>query len=254
MRSFSSAPLLCFPLLVSFFLLFSACGPLVSPDLVAVTPLPQRDISGRTSATTPPEATAPEPITPASAIPTDALAAESTRTPTPLSLLLPPGSAAAIALATDSAMQPTVANPIEFANSPVAITFDEFYNGFNMRTGVILSDKLLALDGKEVVIEGYMAPPLKPELDWFVLTRIRLEFCPFCSSTADWPDDIALVYLLDDPIVTTIQPLRVQGRMEIGSAVDPETGMVSLVRIYAKQIDALAAIEQPALAHRWRQP
>lgn len=249
MRSFSNVPLCCLPLFLSSLLLFSACGPLAAPDIVAVTPLPQDGLLDSVSATT-----SPEPTIPASAMPTNAVAAEPTGTPTPLSILLPPGSAAAIALATDSAMQPTVTNPIEFAESPIAITFDEFYNGFNLRTGVVLSDKLLALDGKEVVIEGYMAPPLKPELDWFVLTRIRLEFCPFCSSTADWPDDIALVYLLGDPMRTTIEPLRVQGRMEIGSVVDPETGMVSLVRIYAGQIEPVAASAQPALAQRWRQP
>ena len=51
-------------------------------------------------------------------------------------------------------------NPIAFEESPVSIDFDEFYAGFDMRSGLKLTDKLLSLDGKEVVMEGYMAPPL----------------------------------------------------------------------------------------------
>lgn len=108
-----------------------------------------------------------------------------------------------------------------------------------MRTGLQLSDKLVSLDGRQVTMEGYMAPPLKPELDYFVLTRIRLEFCPFCTSTADWPDDIALVYMQDEPATVTNRPIHLQGRLEVGASVDAETGMVSLVRIYAERVEVL---------------
>ncbi len=231
-------------LLIGLLLLGTACGPLAAPDIVAVTPLPQESLSTTAAATQILSTVAAPTNTSTNPVATE----EQRATPTPLSVALPQGSAAAIALATDVALQPTIANPLTFDESPIALTFDEFYNGFNLRTGLVLSDKLLSLDGKEVVIEGYMAPPLKPELDWFVLTRIRLEFCPFCSSTADWPDDIALVYVLDKPILTTIQPLRVQGRIEIGSVVDAETGMVSLVRIYAEQIETLASSTRPSVA------
>jgi hypothetical protein len=162
-----------------------------------------------------------------------------TATPTPLSLTLPAGSALAIAQATDAAMQPTPRQLLTFDENPVKLTFDEFYDGYNVRTGLTLSDKLVSLDGKEVVIEGYMAPPLKAELDWFVLTRIRLSYCPFCSTAADWPDDIALIYLSDTRIRPTEKPLRLYGRLEVGPAVDPETGMVSVVRIYASKLETL---------------
>ncbi|MCC6616851.1 MAG: hypothetical protein IT320_25485 [Anaerolineae bacterium] len=137
-------------------------------------------------------------------------------------------------------MRPEVQHLITFDESPVSIRFDEFYNGYNLRTGLVLSDKLLSLDGQTVQIAGYMAPPLKPELDYFVLTRIRLAFCPFCSTGADWPDDIALIYLNnDDTTVATDHPMRVTGRMEIGASIDHETGMVSLVRIYADNLEII---------------
>lgn len=217
----------------------AACGPTIGAgEIVAVTPLPSAESVLPAPATTPmPTRTALDPIAAAGPIRQEGAA---TATPTPWSLDLPAGSAAAIAAATDVAMRPTPRNPLTFEDDgPVPIAFREFYDGYNLRTGLILSDKLVSLDGREVVIEGYMAPPLKPELDFFVLTRIRLEFCPFCSTAADWPDDIALVYVLGKPVAVTDHPVRLVGRLEVGPSVDQETGMVSLVRIYAKTVEVL---------------
>ncbi len=166
-------------------------------------------------------------------------AAAAAQTLTPLGRDLAQGDAGAIAAATDAALQPTPRTLLTFDQTPVPITFDEFYDGFDLRKGLQLSDKLVSLDGENVLIEGYMAPPLKPELDYFVLTRIRLQVCPFCSTAAEWPDDIALVYVQNGPVTTTERPLRLQGRMEVGASVDQETGMVSLVRIYASDVEAL---------------
>ncbi|MFO7632732.1 MAG: hypothetical protein R6W76_09345 [Caldilinea sp.] len=180
----------------------------------------------------------------ATAAPLVASSSEQRVTPTPtpvepVELSTAQGSSLETARATDAAMQPAPRNTMTFDEFPVQLRFDEFYDGYNIRTGLILSDKLLSLDGQEVVIEGYMAPPLKAELDWFVLTRIRLEYCPFCSTAADWPDDIAVVYLADSVIRPTEKPMRLRGRLEVGPSVDPETGMVSLVRIYADKLELL---------------
>jgi hypothetical protein len=41
-------------------------------------------------------------------------------------------------------------------------------------------------------------------------------------------------------LVATQVPVRIRGRLEIGQAVDPETGMVSLVRIYADEIELIS--------------
>lgn len=211
-------------LLAAASLLVAGCSAAGLNSIAAVTPIPQ-------------SAPAALPAPTATVLPASAPAMQPA--PTPLDLNLPAGSALAIAQATDAAMRPTPRTPITFAESPVRLTFDEFYDGYNIRTGLILSDKLVSLDGKEVVIEGYMAPPLKAELDWFVLTRIRLEYCPFCSTAADWPDDLALVYLDEGTIRPTEKPMRLHGRLEVGPAVDPETGMVSLVRIYASRLETL---------------
>ena len=213
-------------LLMGAALLFSGCGAPQLNQLSAVTPLPAAVDTTQAPATATPQ---PQASTRAAQAPT----------PTPLNLDLPAGSALAVALATDTALRPTPRNPVIFGERPVRLSFDEFYDGYNVRTGLILSDKLVSLDGQEVIIEGYMAPPLKAELDWFVLTRIQLAYCPFCSTAADWPDDIALVYLQDSAIRPTEKPLRLHGRLEVGPSVDPETGMVSLVRIYADKLETL---------------
>jgi hypothetical protein len=124
------------------------------------------------------------------------------------------------------------------SGEPTPIAFEELYTRASIREGLRLSEKLLSLDGRKVVMRGYMAPPLKPELDFFVLTRIRLAFCPFCSTAAEWPDDIAVVYT-PSPMKATERAVSVEGTIEVGSKMDQETGMVSLVRIYADKVDKL---------------
>ena len=113
------------------------------------------------------------------------------------------------------------------------LRFSEMYGGVSSM-GIVMSDKLKSLEGQSVAMEGFMAPPLKPTLDFFVLTRVPMSLCPFCSSDADWPSDIVVVYLAKP--VTALpfdRPIQVEGRLELGTKVDPETGFVSLVRIYA---------------------
>ena len=57
-----------------------------------------------------------------------------------------------------------------------------------------LTDKAKSLEGAEVEMIGYMAPPLKPEIDFFVLTKLPMSTCPFCESEAQWPDDLVLAH------------------------------------------------------------
>jgi hypothetical protein len=161
-------------------------------------------------------------------------------TPTVLSVTLPPGAARVQAFATDQAMQPTPRATVQFdpAQAMIPLRFEEFYAGYDIRTGLKFTDKLVALDGKQVVIEGYMAPPLKPALEFFVLTQVRLAFCPFCSTAAEWPNDIAMIYMPEGKeALSTTDPVRVRGRLEVGVNTDLETGMVSLVRIYADAVE-----------------
>lgn len=126
------------------------------------------------------------------------------------------------------------------AGAPAAMSFGEMYSAVSP-LGLTPSDKLKSLDGRTVVMEGFMAPPLKPTLSFFVLTRIPMSICPFCSSDAGWPYDIVAVRLdrMKNPVTALPfdRPIRVEGRLELGSETDPETGFVSLVRIRATRIE-----------------
>jgi hypothetical protein len=83
-----------------------------------------------------------------------------------------------------------------------------------------------------------MAPPLKPALDFFVLTRQPLALCPFCSTDADWPVDIVFIRMPSGKTIRpTEHPVRVVGTLEIGPAVDEATGFLSIVRIKADRVD-----------------
>ena len=117
------------------------------------------------------------------------------------------------------------------AAAPSPLTFDEMYGKIGV-LGLEFSDKLKQLSGKEIRMKGFMAPPLKAEAAFFVLTEIPMALCPICSSDYDWPDNIVVVYLSEKQ--TFVQPsttIDVTGILEHGSWTDPETGFVSLVRI-----------------------
>ena len=122
---------------------------------------------------------------------------------------------------------------------PAGIRFSEFYAAGGSR-GLVFSEKLRELNNNSVVMSGFMAPPLKPALDFFVLTSRPLSICPFCDTDASWPADIVVVYLRDgETTVATINPLQVTGRLELGSYTDEITGFVSQIRIYADRIEQI---------------
>ena len=118
------------------------------------------------------------------------------------------------------------------------LSFDEIYSGYSA-DGLTFSDKTLSLEGGTVTVSGYMAPPLTPTIHFFVLTEVPMSVCPFCSSDADWPDNI-IVVKVDDPITALPYdtPITVTGTLEIGSETDEETGFVSQLRVHADSIDS----------------
>jgi hypothetical protein len=94
------------------------------------------------------------------------------------------------------------------------------------------SDFALENEGERVAVQGFMAPPLKADSTFFVLTKRPMSVCPFCETSADWPDDILAIYTKR---VYRVEPFNVRlvtrGTLEIGEYRDPETGFLSLVRL-----------------------
>ena len=127
-----------------------------------------------------------------------------------------------------SAMAPVAAVK---AASDLKLGFEEMYEG-NPILGLQFSQKLKSFSDKTVSVEGFMAPALKPEADFLVMTREPVSLCPFCNSDQDWPDNIIVVYLSKkQEFVQPNRPIVVTGRLELGSFTDKETGFVSLVRL-----------------------
>lgn len=140
--------------------------------------------------------------------------------------------------ATTQAATPATNSNAAANNEPVKLRFSEFYAPQSSPINLVFSDKLKSANGKRIQITGYMAPPLKPDLDFFVLTRIKLAVCPFCSTAADWPEDIMLVTMQDGKTIKQIEePITIVGKLEIGDSVDPTTGFFSLLRLRAETIE-----------------
>lgn len=111
------------------------------------------------------------------------------------------------------------------------LSFDELYGHVGV-LGLEFSDKVKQLAGQKIQIKGFMAPPLKAESQFFVLTKMPMALCPFCSSDADWPEDILVVYLKKrQTFVQNNSMIQVSGVLEYGTWRDPETGFVSLLRL-----------------------
>ncbi|WP_208997647.1 hypothetical protein [Roseibium algicola] len=94
------------------------------------------------------------------------------------------------------------------------------------------SDLAHSLEGSRVSVGGYMAPPLKADSQFFVLTKIPMAVCPFCETEAEWPRDILAIYtkrIVD--VVAFNSKIVTRGVLELGTFKDPETGFVSRARL-----------------------
>lgn len=111
------------------------------------------------------------------------------------------------------------------------LSFGELYSEFSP-SGFVLSNKAKRLDGQQIEFRGFMAPPLKADAEFLVLTKYPVSLCPFCNSDAEWPSDIVVVFLAArDTFVHSSAPVVVTGELQLGAHADPGSGMVSLVRI-----------------------
>lgn len=121
-------------------------------------------------------------------------------------------------------MMPALARASEAED---AIKLRELYNKDRS-----FSDLALSRDGKKVRISGFMAPPLKVDSMFFVLTKMPMAVCPFCETEAEWPDDILAVYTRRKyRVVSFSRKIETIGVLSLGSFRDAETGFLSMVRI-----------------------
>lgn len=112
-----------------------------------------------------------------------------------------------------------------------SLYFSDMYSGASSE-GLVFSDTLNSLNGSEVTMTGFMAPPLKPSINFFVLTETPMAVCPFCSTDADWPYNMVVVYVNGSvDALPYDQEVTVTGTLDLGSYMDGDTGFVSQVRL-----------------------
>jgi hypothetical protein len=113
------------------------------------------------------------------------------------------------------------------AATPGPVRLRELYN-----KDLSFSDLAQGAMGKRIAVSGFMAPPLRAESVFFVLTNRPMAVCPFCEPGMPWPDDILAVYarrIVD--VVPFNVPILAEGILELGDHVDPELGFYSKVRL-----------------------
>jgi hypothetical protein len=125
-----------------------------------------------------------------------------------------------------------VPGPVRGVDGPIELRFQDFYvDDFS----VTFSDKTKELAGKPVIVRGFMAPPLRSDGNFLVLTKDPVQLCPYCETDADWPRDTLVVYLKEGRVQLGTR-LRIAGTLELGSKTDPDTGFVSLIRLVNAQV------------------
>lgn len=113
--------------------------------------------------------------------------------------------------------------------APTRIRMGQLYDYDN---NMAFSNDATTLAGTEVEIQGFMAPHLKVDSDFFILSNTPVETCPFCESEDDWIDTIIFVVMRErqeamDPGTL----IWSKGVLEIGPKTDEATGFVSRVRL-----------------------
>ena len=118
-----------------------------------------------------------------------------------------------------------------------SLDFSDMYSGASSE-GLVFSDTLNSLNGSEVTMTGFMAPPLKPSINFFVLTETPMAVCPFCSTDADWPYNMVVVYVNGSvDALPYDQEGTVTGTLDLGSYMDGDTGFVSQVRLLEATVE-----------------
>lgn len=118
-----------------------------------------------------------------------------------------------------------------------SLDFSDMYSGASSE-GLVFSDTLNSLNGSEVTMTGFMAPPLKPSINFFVLTETPMAVRPFCSTDADWPYNMVVVYVNGSvDALPYDQEVTVTGTLDLGSYMDGDTGFVSQVRLLEATVE-----------------
>lgn len=124
---------------------------------------------------------------------------------------------------------PLVSAAMPALAAPTRIRMGQLYDYDN---DMAYSEIAHELAGAEIEMQGFMAPHLKVDSDFFILSNQPVETCPFCESEDEWIDTIIFVVMRERQ--EAIDPgmlIWTRGILDIGVATDEATGFVSRVRL-----------------------
>ena len=124
---------------------------------------------------------------------------------------------------------------VAFAKDDDFVRMRDLYN-----KDLSFSDYARSMEDKRISVMGFMAPPLKAESTFFVLTKRPMSVCPFCESEAEWPDDILAIYAKRNVKILPFNiPIVTSGTLALDTYEDPDTGFVSRVRLFDADYERL---------------
>lgn len=89
-----------------------------------------------------------------------------------------------------------------------------------------------ALEGARIQVSGHMAPPLKADLNFFVLTAQPMAICPFCEGEDDWlPGILPVLTKRRFQTVAFYKRIVASGVLRLDPFVEPETGFAVKMRL-----------------------
>jgi hypothetical protein len=116
-------------------------------------------------------------------------------------------------------------------NSPTTneINWSQFFDNDAQNTP---SNRFWDLNGKTVLIKGFMGEVLSFDKHWFLLIPSPGAECPFDNGDETYWNKIMIVYVPDDfKLRYTTGPLLITGRLDVGIKLD-ESGYKTMFRLY----------------------
>ncbi|WP_034672082.1 hypothetical protein [Ectobacillus panaciterrae] len=119
--------------------------------------------------------------------------------------------------------------PQEAAGEATSINWDDFFdNGDQTKP----SKKFAGMNGKKVVMEGYMGELISMKGGWFLLIPQPGAECPFCSNDQSYWNRIMIVFVKEPNHLRLIPgKVRVTATLDVGAKQD-QSGYTTMFRLY----------------------
>lgn len=118
---------------------------------------------------------------------------------------------------------------------PAKLSLDQLYDPPEL-VATNFAAPVRALAGREVVVDGFVAPHAFGNAPFHIVTARPVATCPHCGGQA-MPADALLAYLaLREQALPVGRRTLIAGRLELGAARDVTTGFLSTARLRDAQL------------------